>query len=99
MFFFYPIHYKNHAKLPAVDAQSHLLVTNQPLPVSLILLAAMNVLNNHHRIFIFENQWVIVNKIFYSVIQIIVKKVVINLLFSFVEDFSTTLHFVSFRSK
>lgn len=98
MFFFYSIHYENHAETPTVDAQAHLFVVFQHFPVRLVLPVAMNVLNNHHNIIIFENQWIIINKIFYPVIQIIVK-LVINLLFSFVEDFSTTLHSVSFRSK
>lgn len=98
MFFFYSIHYENHAETPTIDAQSHLLIVFQPLPVRLVLLVTMNVLHYHHDIIVFKNQWIIVNKIFYPVIQIIVK-LVINLLFSFVEDFSTTLHSVSFRSK
>ena len=77
MFFFYPFHNKNHAKPPAVDAQSHLLVTNQPLPVSLILLAAMNVLNNHHDIIFIENQWIIVYKGLQILIQHFIKQIVI----------------------
>jgi hypothetical protein len=64
MFFFYPIHNKNYAKLPTVDAQSHIIPAYQRFPIPLILPVAMNVLDYHHRIFILENQWIIIYKIF-----------------------------------
>ena len=78
MFFFQPIHNKNHAKLPAIDAQFHFFVTSQPLPISLILLAAMNVFYNHHNIIFIENQWIIVDKIFQIFIQRSIKQIVIS---------------------
>ena len=81
MFFFYPIHNKNYAKTPTIDAQSHIIPFYQRFPISLVLPAAMNVPDYHHRIFIFENQWIITDKTCQSVIQIIVKLIVISGLF------------------
>ena len=68
MFFFYSIHNKNYAKTPTIDAQPHPFVVFQPFPIRLILPVAMNVFDNHHCIFIFENQFVIIDKVFQSVI-------------------------------
>ena len=64
MFFFYSIHNKNYAKTPTIDAQTHPSVVFQPFPIRLILSVAMNVFDNHHRIFIFENQWIIIDECF-----------------------------------
>ena len=77
MFFFQSVHNKNHAKTPAVDAQAHLLVVFQPLPIRLVLPVAMKVLNNHHGVVFFENQWIIVNEIFQSLIKFFIKVAVI----------------------
>ena len=72
MFFFYSIHNKNYAKTPTIDAQAHLLVIFQPLPIRLGPLIAMNVLHNHHLVIIFENQRIIVDKCLEVFIQFIV---------------------------
>lgn len=77
MFFFYSIHNKNNAKTPAIDAQPHPFVVFQPFPIRLVLPVAVYVFNNHHRVFIFENQFVIIDEVFQFVIQIIVKTIVI----------------------
>lgn len=63
MFFFYPIHNKNYAKPPAIDAQPHIIPVYQGFPVPLILPVAMDVFDYRHHIFIFENQWIIIYKI------------------------------------
>ena len=64
MFFFYSIHNKNYAKTPTIDAQPHPSVVFQPFPIRLVLPVAMNALDNHHRIFILENQWIIIDECF-----------------------------------
>ena len=77
MFFFYSIHNKNNAKTPAIDAQPHPFVVFQPFPIRLILPFAVDVFDDHHCVFIVENQFVIIDEVFQFVIQFIVKKVVI----------------------
>lgn len=64
MFFFYPVHDENQTKTPAVNAEPHILVVFQSFPVCLVSPATMNVLDNHHRVVIFENQWIIVYESF-----------------------------------
>ena len=63
MFFFNPIHNKNYAETPTIDAQPHIISFYQRLPFRLFLSVAMNVPDDRHRIFIFEYQWIIIDKI------------------------------------
>ena len=72
MFFFYSVHNKNQTELPAIYAQTHFFVSFKPIPISLVSFVAMNVLNYHHNIIIFENQWIVINKSFKIPIQFVV---------------------------
>lgn len=70
MFFFYSFHYKRQAVAPTVYAQPYLRVISQLIPVRLVVFVAMYALHYHHKVIIFENQWIVVDKSFQVSVQL-----------------------------